>query len=93
MKDVTKRLIEFTEIQNELNIHTCGEDWRDGICSKSGKEIDWFKCTLVELGEMLESAAYKHWKHQEEDKDNIKMELVDVLHFILSNFIRVYDVI
>jgi len=48
--------------------------------------VDWKSAVLVEAGELLESFGYKWWKKQEQEKDidNIKVELIDILHFMLS---------
>jgi len=45
---------------------------------------NWEEAILVETAEALESAGYKWWKKQDIDEDNIKVELIDILHFKLS---------
>lgn len=48
------------------------------------KPYDFESAILVEAGEALESANYKWWKKGEYNKDNILVELIDILHFKLS---------
>ena len=71
--------------QNELNILTSGRKWKNGI-TMDNKPIYWDYYIFLELGEMLESLNAKHWKNIEDgiDYDNIKIELVDIFHFLLS---------
>lgn len=37
-----------------------------------------------EMAEAIDSLSWKWWKKQEDDWDNIKVELVDMLHFWVS---------
>lgn len=71
--------------QHELNVSTSGENYLTGVTNK-GKTIDWNLCIIMELCELIDSYPWKHWKSISDtpDFDNIKIELVDVLHFILS---------
>jgi dimeric dUTPase (all-alpha-NTP-PPase superfamily) len=47
----------------------------------------------MEAAEAIDSFNWKHWKNinVEPDWDNIKVELVDIWHFIMSEAIRVGD--
>jgi dimeric dUTPase (all-alpha-NTP-PPase superfamily) len=78
------------ELQDELNIATCGEKWKAGICEKSGKTICWKSAVTAECGEALESLGYKHWKKQDIDMNNAQMELIDILHFLLSQALSLH---
>ncbi len=73
------------ELQQQLNDATNGTDWISGV-TKNGKEINWKRCIYMECAEMIDSFAWKHWKNiaAEPDWDNLKIEVVDVWHFILS---------
>jgi dimeric dUTPase (all-alpha-NTP-PPase superfamily) len=85
-----EQYIELLELQDRLNVATCGENWKLGTCEKSGKEINWESAIIAECGEALESLGYKHWKKQEIDMNNAQMELVDILHFLLSYALSAY---
>jgi len=59
----------------------------DEIFPEWRKKLDmenWEEAILVESAEALESAGYKWWKKQDIDEENIKVELIDILHFKLS---------
>jgi len=77
------------DLQNELNIKTCGEGWTSCKTNK-GRDIDWFRCTYMECSEAINSAQWKHWKSLDtpDDIDNIRMEIVDIWHFVLSILIQ-----
>lgn len=81
------------DLQDKLNSNTAGANWKSGIAS-NGKKIYWDICILTECVEILESTTYKHWKDvgREPDIENIKIEIVDILHFILSSYLERYDI-
>jgi dimeric dUTPase (all-alpha-NTP-PPase superfamily) len=85
-----KQFENLLELQDKLNIATCGENWKSGICEKSGKIIDWKSAVIAECGEALESLGYKHWKKQDIDMNNAQMELIDILHFLLSQALSLH---
>jgi len=78
-------------LQQELNDATNGEGWENGI-TKNGKRIDWKRCTYLECAELIESYPWKHWKNidAQPDYDNIKIETVDIWHFIMSQGLEDY---
>lgn len=49
---------------------------------------DDVKAILVELGEYFEHTAYKWWKKQEADWAQANMELIDILHFAISDAVE-----
>jgi dimeric dUTPase (all-alpha-NTP-PPase superfamily) len=79
-------------LQNELNNHTNGEMWVDGL-TKENRQISWYRCIYMEAAEAIDSFNWKHWKNinVEPDWANIKVELVDIWHFVMSEAIRVGD--
>jgi hypothetical protein len=86
-----KQLENLLKIQDELNILTCGKNWKSGICERSGKRISWKSAIIAECGEALESLGYKHWKKQDTNMINAQIELIDILHFLLSQALNFYD--
>lgn len=66
------------EKQCKLNDLTFPE-WREKLTPN-----DWQRAIVVEAGEALDSLAYKWWKKQDIDLENVKVELIDILHFVLS---------
>jgi len=71
-------LQKMLQKQEELNNLTFPE-WKTKL-----NPYDWDTAMLVESGECLDSLAYKWWKKQDVDLDNVKVELIDILHFLLS---------
>ncbi len=88
-----KRLIAMLELQQELNDATNGVGWESGS-TNSGKIIDWRRCIYLESAELVESYPWKHWKNidAQPDYDNIKIEAVDIWHFVMSEALRIYKV-
>ena len=80
-------------LQQQLNDATNGEGWEKGI-TKNGKLIDWKRCSYLECAELIESYPWKHWKNIDAtpDYDNIKIEAVDIWHFIMSQMLQDYKV-
>ena len=83
---------QMFKLQNELNNHTNGEMWVEGL-TKENRQISWYRCIYMEAAEAIDSFNWKHWKNinVEPDWANIKVELVDIWHFIMSEAIRVND--
>ncbi len=83
------KIVLMLELQQQLNDATNGAQWTSGV-TKNGKEINWKRCIYMECAEMIDSFAWKHWKNiaAEPDWDNLKIEVVDVWHFILSQAIE-----
>ena len=79
------KIVLMLELQQQLNDSTNGKDWTSGV-SKNSKEINWKRCIYMECAEMIDSFAWKHWKNidAQSDWNNLKIEVVDVWHFILS---------
>jgi len=85
------RILQMLELQQTLNDATNGKNWEDGI-TKNGKKIDWRRCIYLEAAELVESYPWKHWKNIDAapDYENIKIEIVDIWHFIMSEALRLY---
>jgi hypothetical protein len=48
----------------------------------------YYRAIWVECAEMLDHFGWKWWKHQQSDADQVKLELVDIWHFGLSELLR-----
>ena len=70
-------------LQNRLNTLTIGEEWRS-MELHNNKPIDFKKAIRIEISEYEDSFDWKWWKNEEDDIVNARMELIDVLHFIVS---------
>ena len=72
-------------LQQKLNDDTNGIGWEEGY-NKHNRIINWRRCIYMEGAELIDSFNWKHWKdiNIAPDWDNIKLELVDIWHFIMS---------
>jgi len=64
------------ELQDSMNSKV-NANWR-----AAGNE--WYRAIWMEASEMLEHYGWKWWKHQEPDIMQVKLEVVDIVHFALS---------
>ena len=87
------KILQMLLLQQELNDATNGIGWEKGI-TKNGKKIDWRRCTYLECAELIESYPWKHWKNIDDtpDYENIKIETVDIWHFIMSQGLQEYKI-
>ena len=85
------QILQMLKLQQQLNDATNGEGWESGT-TKNGKLIDWKRCTYLECAELIESYPWKHWKNIDAKPDyaNIKIEAVDIWHFIMSQGLQEY---
>ncbi|WP_236579212.1 dUTP diphosphatase [Hydrogenimonas urashimensis] len=84
-----KKLEEMFRLQQRLNDETNGVKWREGV-TKHGKIINWKRCIVMETAELIDSFSWKHWKNIAGgiDFENIKIEMVDIWHFVMSYILR-----
>jgi len=83
---------EMLRLQQKLNDETNGEDWEKGY-NKFGRIINWRRCIYMECAELIDSFNWKHWKDinaKEPEWENIKIEIVDIWHFIMSLGLEIY---
>jgi dimeric dUTPase (all-alpha-NTP-PPase superfamily) len=73
---------KIVELQHEFNKQVA-DDYLD-------KKFNWNSAIIAESGELLESAGYKWWKKTEIDMDNVKVEAIDLLHFVISDDIQTW---
>ena len=56
-------------------------DWRNN-------GYEYYRAVWVECAEMLDHFGWKWWKRQQPDLEQVKLELVDIWHFGLSDLLR-----
>ncbi len=71
-----QKIINMLELQDAMNSKV-NADWRS-----AGNE--WYRAIWMESSEMLEHYGWKWWKKQEADIMQVKLEVVDIVHFALS---------
>lgn len=79
---------EMFGLQDKLNINTNGAKWKKGT-TVQGRNINWYRCIYMETAEAIDSLNWKHWKdiNKTDDLENLKIELVDIWHFLMSQAI------
>ena len=86
-----EKLIEMLNLQQKLNDETNGIGWENGY-TKQNRLINWRRCIYMELAELIDSFNWKHWKdiNIKPDWENVKIEVVDIWHFMLSLALEEY---
>ncbi|MCY4200672.1 MAG: dUTP diphosphatase [Gammaproteobacteria bacterium] len=77
---VKQRVLRMAALQerHNLEIHS---DWRE-------QGYAYCRAIWVECAELLEHYGWKWWKHQQPDLDQVRLEIVDIWHFGLSEMLR-----
>jgi dimeric dUTPase (all-alpha-NTP-PPase superfamily) len=70
------QLISMLKMQDEMN-RKVNPEW---VSAKN----NWHRAILVEGVEAIEHHGWKWWKKQDCDMEQLRMELVDIWHFVLS---------
>ncbi len=47
----------------------------------------WYRAIWTECAEMLDHYGWKWWKHQAADLEQVRLELVDIMHFAMSDYL------
>ena len=76
MKD---KLLVMLELQDSMNSRV-NTNWRQA-------NNEWYRAIWTECAEMLDHYGWKWWKHQQPDLDQVRLELVDILHFAMSDYL------
>ncbi|MDR0407673.1 MAG: dUTP diphosphatase [Campylobacteraceae bacterium] len=79
------------ELQQSLNDDTNGIGWERGY-TKTNNIINWRRCIYMECAELVDSFNWKHWKDLNKpiDWENVRVEIVDIWHFIMSLILEHY---
>jgi len=79
-RNVEQQLAAMAELQDVLNVNVHPQ-WRD-------QGHAYYRAIWVECAELLDHYGWKWWKHQQTDLEQVKLEIVDIWHFGLSQLIR-----
>jgi dimeric dUTPase (all-alpha-NTP-PPase superfamily) len=71
-----QKITTMLELQDAMNSKVNG-DWRNA-------GFEWYRAIWMESAEMLEHYGWKWWKKQQADVMQVKLEVVDIVHFALS---------
>jgi dimeric dUTPase (all-alpha-NTP-PPase superfamily) len=72
--------------QDELNILTNGVDWR------TNSNLKWYRAIWTECAELIDYTNWKWWKKETISYNDIKMEVIDILHFTASEILKSKDI-
>jgi len=75
----TGMLLAMLELQDSMN-KKIDADWL-------GKRHAYLRAVLVEATEALEHYGWKWWKKQSPDMPQLRIELIDIWHFVLSEYL------
>lgn len=75
-----KQLVSMLALQNTMN-KTVHPQWE-------AMDWDWYRASMLEGSEAMEHNGWKWWKAQRKDTPQLQMELVDIWHFYLSQFLK-----
>ena len=67
------------ELQDAMNARV-NMNWREA-------NNEWYRAIWTECAEMLDHYGWKWWKHQKPDLDQVRLELVDIFHFAMSDYL------
>jgi dimeric dUTPase (all-alpha-NTP-PPase superfamily) len=73
------KLETMLDMQDAMNTRV-NADWRQA-------NSEWYRAIWTECAEMLEHYGWKWWKHQQPDLDQVRLELVDIFHFAMSDYL------
>lgn len=79
-EEATAMVQTMAEMQNAHNVQVHPE-WRT-------QGYEYYRAIWVECAELLDHFGWKWWKKQVPDIDQVKLEIVDIWHFGLSDLIR-----
>lgn len=80
MDHTVAKLRAMAKMQDEHNCQVHPQ-WRE-------QGYEYYRAIWVECAEMLDHFGWKWWKAQAPDLDQVKLELVDIWHFALSELLR-----
>ena len=73
------QLLVMLEMQDAMNARV-NPDWRQA-------DNAWYRAIWTECAEMLDHYGWKWWKHQRPDLEQVQLELVDIMHFAMSDYL------
>lgn len=82
---LNKRNLTYKEIAEVQSILNSKADPNNPNWKEVRTENDFKLASILEMAEMIESTPWKWWKGGKADLWNIKIELIDMLHFMISN--------
>ncbi len=80
MTELRTQLLQMAQLQERLNLQVHPQ-WRE-------QGHAYYRAIWIECAELLDHFGWKWWKHQRTDLPQVKLEIVDIWHFGLSELLR-----
>ena len=80
MNDYAQQLRNMAVLQDRYNREVHPE-WRT-------RGYEYYRAVWIECAELLDHHGWKWWKHQQANLDQVRLEVVDIWHFGLSDLLR-----
>ena len=80
------KLEEMFKMQHALNVRILGQE-ADQVMQKNLTEwvLKYSRALQQEVSELIDCVPWKWWAHyQKEDIEHAKIELIDIIHFVIS---------
>ena len=74
-----EKVLTMLKMQDAMNSRV-NPDWREAGYA-------WHRAIWTECAEMLDHCGWKWWKHQEPDMEQVRLEIVDIWHFTMSDML------
>lgn len=77
------RILTMLQLQDSMNCKVHPQ-WRE-------QGYEWYRAIWVECAELMEHYGWKWWKKQQPDWAQVKLELIDIWHFGLSDLLMQHE--
>jgi len=77
------QILTMLSLQDSMNtkVHPA---WRE-------QGYEWYRAIWVECAELMDHYGWKWWKKQQPDVEQVKLELIDIWHFGLSDLLMQHE--
>ena len=76
-------ILTMLNLQDSMNTRVHPE-WRT-------QGYEWYRAIWVECAELMDHYGWKWWKKQQPDWEQVKLELIDIWHFGLSDLLMQHE--
>jgi dimeric dUTPase (all-alpha-NTP-PPase superfamily) len=77
------QILTMLQLQDSMNTRV-NATWRL-------QGYDWYRAIWVECAELMDHYGWKWWKKQQPDWEQVKLELIDIWHFGLSDLLMQHE--
>lgn len=81
VRNMVKTMLQLQDRMN-TKVHP---DWRN-------QNYPWYRAAWIEVAELMDHYGWKWWKKQEPDLAQARMEVIDILHFCLSDYMQIWNI-